>query len=235
MHRRVPAGHAIGSLALATVLVVAGCASPAGTGQPSSLASFGTSAPASLDGGSADPGASPAESAVVASPSPLGSPIESQGPIQSAGASSPSPQPSPSGPPRVRALAEREVFGFLPYWQMSDPKTQVPLDTLTTIAIFGVEAGRDGHLVEQTSSGGVPSGWAAWNSSTTTQLIARAHAANVRVVLTIQRFSWTPNQARRTVALLSDPARRQILAQDIVAELDAKQADGVNLLVEATI
>jgi spore germination protein YaaH len=137
--------------------------------------------------------------------------------------------PSPSGPPRVRALADREVFGFLPYWQMNDPKTQIPLDTLTTIAIFGVEAGRDGQLVEQTAGGGTPPGWAAWNSSTTTQLVARAHAAHVRVVMTIQRFSWTANQAKRTVALLSDPTRWQVLFADILAQLAAKHADGVNL------
>lgn len=219
----------MGVVALAVVIAAGACGSTVATDKPSPNRSVGGSASNSL-GGSVGPAPSPSlvaetsiDPAASASESAPGSPNESATPA------SPTPLPTPSGPPRVRALADREVFGFLPYWQMSDPRTQIPLDTLTTIAIFGVEAGRDGHLVEQTSTGGTPPGWAAWNSSTTTQLIARAHAAHVRVVLTIQRFSWTANQAKRTVALLSDPARRQILAADILAELAAKHADGVNL------
>jgi spore germination protein YaaH len=112
---------------------------------------------------------------------------------------------------------------------MGDPQTQVPLDTLTTVAVFGVEAGRDGHLVKETSTGRVPPGWAAWDGSVTSDLIARAHAKHVRVVLTVQRFSWTASQSKRTVALLSDPVRRQVLITDILFELAQKHADGVNL------
>ena len=215
-------------MALAIILVVAGCASSAVIIQPSTVVSPAASSPVSGSPGSTDPGAS-LPGPVAGSPFESAAPDDSARPGDSAGPSAGSLSPSPSGPPRVRALAEREVFGFLPYWQMNDPKTQIPLDTLTTIAIFGVEAGRDGHLVERMSSGGTPPGWAAWNGPTTTQLIARAHDAHVRVVLTLQRFSWTVNQAKRTVALLSDPARWQILFADILAELAAKHADGVNL------
>jgi spore germination protein YaaH len=220
----------MGVVALAVVIVAAGAVGVVvldSRNRPG--ASLGVSAGDSVGGSfGVDPSAS---EVAEASADPSAGPSEpaTGSPSESAAAGSPTPVPSPSGPPRVRALADHEIFGFLPYWQMSDPQTQIPLDTLTTIAIFGVEAGRDGHLVEQTAGGAAPPGWAAWNSPTTTQLIARAHAAHVRVVLTIQRFSWTANEAKRTVALLSDPARRQILAADILAELAAKHADGVNL------
>ena len=46
----------------------------------------------------------------------------------------PGPAPAP--------LAEREVFGFLPYWELSRASS-IDFDVLTTLAWFGVEAGRD--------------------------------------------------------------------------------------------
>ena len=51
----------------------------------------------------------------------------------------------------------------------------------------------------------------------------------MRVVLTVQRFAWSANQAKRSVTLLSDPARRAILVQDIVDQLAERDVDGVNL------
>jgi spore germination protein YaaH len=169
--------------------------------------------------------------ALLGSPIPDGSPPATgstapSGPIAN---TSPTPAPTPSGPPRVRALATREIFGFVPYWKLNQPETQLPLDQLTTIAIFGVEAGRDGKLVRQTAAGGEPQGWTAWSGATTADIIRRAHAKDVRVVLTVQRFAWSEGQARRTVALLSDSAKRATLAEDIVAEVTAKKADGANL------
>ena len=104
----------------------------------------------------------------------------------------------------------------MPYWKLS-PDTQLPLDLLTTVAVFGVEAGKDGTLVRQTAAGAQPPGWKAWQSDMTTKLIRDAHAKDVRVVLTIQRFAWTAPQARRTVTLLSDPASRATLTREIAS------------------
>ena len=49
--------------------------------------------------------------------------------------------------PRVRSLAEQEVFGFLPYWELATARDAIDLDRLTTLAWFGVEAGRNGRLI----------------------------------------------------------------------------------------
>jgi Glycosyl hydrolases family 18 len=48
-------------------------------------------------------------------------------------------------------------------------------------------------------------------------------------VLTIQRFAWTAPQARRTVALLTNPKARTTLAQEIAKEISDRGVDGVNL------
>jgi spore germination protein YaaH len=149
---------------------------------------------------------------------------------------SPTPRPTvaaPSltpGPPRQRALAATEVFGFLPSWEL-DAAGTIDLDQVTTLAWFGLEAGARGTLIREVDGVATP-GWAGWTSATWTALRDRAQAAGVRVVLTVQRFSWTDGQRRRTIRLLSDPGARIRLVADIMAVITEAGVDGVNLDVE---
>jgi spore germination protein YaaH len=133
------------------------------------------------------------------------------------------------GAPRVRALADKEVFGFLPYWNLGEAAQSVDLDKLTTLAWFGVEAGPKGRLIRKTSAGAVPNGYRGWTDPTWKALMAKAQAKGVRVVLTVERMSWDPGSRARTVKLLQSPKARTRLAKDIAAELQATGADGVNL------
>jgi len=128
------------------------------------------------------------------------------------------------------ALAEREVFGFLPYWE-SLPNEGLALDTLTTLAWFGVEAGRDGHLIREVNGESTP-GWASWTSEESATLRSQAQAAGVRVVLVVERFSWSTAGKRATKRLLRDPGARATLAREIVEVVTAAGADGVNLDLE---
>ena len=43
---------------------------------------------------------------------------------------------------------KREVFGFLPYWELTDSSTRLDWEKLSTIAYFGVGAAGDGHPPE---------------------------------------------------------------------------------------
>ena len=43
----------------------------------------------------------------------------------------------------------REVFGFLPYWELTDSSTRLDWEKLSTIAYFGVGAAADGDLAAQ--------------------------------------------------------------------------------------
>jgi spore germination protein YaaH len=139
------------------------------------------------------------------------------------------PMPTLVGPPRVRALSDREVFGFLPYWKLGKPTTNLDLHQLTTIAYFGAEAHQDGHLIRLTKAGTAPSGWAGFESRSFADTLKAARAAHVRLVLTVQRFAWTPGQARRTVKLLQNAAARASLVRDIAAVVRDRGIDGVNL------
>ncbi len=96
----------------------------------------------------------------------------------------------------VDRLEEREVFGFLPYWELGRADG-VDLDTLTTLAWFGVEASSDGHLVRDVDSEPT-AGWAGWTSDEFAALRTRAQTKGVRVVLVVERFSWTIAGMRAT-------------------------------------
>ncbi len=130
--------------------------------------------------------------------------------------------------PSPPALADDEVLGFLPYWELGRAG-DIDLGVLTTLAWFGVEAGRDGRLVRETVDGEPVPGWEGWTSETFAQLRERARVADVRVILTVERFSWDKAGKRTTKALLTDPDARAALVQDIVDVVTAGQADGVNL------
>jgi spore germination protein YaaH len=170
----------------------------------------------------------PGQPGLTLSPPPTGDAVPSEA-AATAVSGSPTPLPTPAGPPRIRALAAREVLGFLPYWKLGQPTTSLDLRQLTTIAYFGVEAHQDGHLIRVSKAGAVPPGWAGFESQPFTDMLTAAHAAHVRVVLTVQRFAWTGGQSRRTVKLLQNPAARSSLVRDIAAVVKDRGIDGINL------
>ena len=178
---------------------------------------------------------SPGSPGVTASPALPASPSPSAGarigpvcpPVSTMGEGLPMPSPTP-GPPRERALAATEVFGFLPDWKLGDADT-IDLDRLTTLAWFGLEAHPEGCLIRATETGEPTAGWAGWTGETFGDLMARAQQAGVRVVLTVERFAWDADGKRATVRLLKDAEARATLVADIVATITDRGADGVNL------
>lgn len=54
---------------------------------------------------------------------------------------------------------KREVFGWLPYWEMSDRSTRLDLEKLSTVAYFGVGAAGNGDLQRRNSDGSTTVGW----------------------------------------------------------------------------
>ena len=54
----------------------------------------------------------------------------------------------------------REVFGFLPYWELTDPSTVLDWRTLSTVAYFSVGCTSSGGLWKRNADGSVSTGWA---------------------------------------------------------------------------
>jgi spore germination protein YaaH/putative cell wall-binding protein len=115
----------------------------------------------------------------------------------------------------------REVFGFLPYWELG--YASLDYSALSTIAYFAINANPDGSL--DTSS----PGWPGWNSQALTSVIDAAHASGTRVVLVVERFAWTSSQYTAATTLLSSSTARQALANNIAAAVVSRGVDGVNL------
>ena len=101
----------------------------------------------------------------------------------------------------------REVFGFLPYWELSDSSTTLDWEKLSTVAYFGVGADGKGNLIKKTKSGATTVGWSGWTSSKMTSVINAAHASHARVVLTVQSFAWSSTGLARQKATARERGR----------------------------
>ncbi len=129
----------------------------------------------------------------------------------------------------------REVFGFLPYWEVSDSSTSFNWSVLSTVAYFSVGADENGNLFKKNSDGSVTTGWGGWTSSKMTSIINAAHQRGTRVVLTITCFAWTTGQQTTQSNLLGSPTARSNLAKQIAAAVAERGADGVNLDFEPIV
>ncbi len=139
------------------------------------------------------------------------------------------------GPPGRVPLAEvgkgldREVYGFF-HPAAGEHMLQVTdYSLLSTVAYFGIPAGRNGRLRTHLSSGAVNRSWSFWKGATMDRIIDRAHAAGTEVVLTVTRFGWTSEGLESTVRLLSSATRCERLAEEIADKIRRRGVDGVNI------
>src|SRR5262249_49844815 len=56
----------------------------------------------------------------------------------------------------------REVFGFLPYWELNARSTVLDWRTLSTVAYFSVGCEANGSLSRRNADGSLTTGWAGW-------------------------------------------------------------------------
>jgi spore germination protein YaaH len=141
---------------------------------------------------------------------------------QGSGVATPSATaPGPVTPNGTSSTLRREVFGFLPSWELG---TTLDYDSLSTIAYFGIDLDQnDGSLHTSDSD------WANWRSSTMTTIINTAHLHGTRVELTVESMAWDTNGATAQTTLLSNPTASLNAARQIAAEIGSRGADGVNL------
>jgi spore germination protein YaaH/flagellar hook assembly protein FlgD len=123
----------------------------------------------------------------------------------------------------------REIYGFLPYWEVSDASTRLNFSVLSDVAYFSIGVDGRGNLLKRNDDGSLTTGWAGWTSAAMTDVITEAHVAKTRVTLTLSVFAWTSAQASVQSALLGSPAARANLARQAVAAVRDRGADGINL------
>jgi spore germination protein YaaH len=106
-------------------------------------------------------------------------------------------------------LLGREVLGYYPYWVSG--YQYMRWDLLTTFAFFSLDCDGNGDFTNL-------HGWPA------TGIVDLAHANGVRVVVTLVCFD-----SGDITSILSSPANRQNLIDNLLTQVVAGNADGVNV------
>ena len=115
--------------------------------------------------------------------------------------------------PRPRTPS-KEVFGYHPYW-MGTAWTNYNFDLISTLAYFSAEATETGNLENL-------HGWPV------ASLINEAHSHGVKVVLCATLFN-----SNDLTTLLGNPSYRQNLINNLLAQVQAGNADGGNIDFES--
>ena len=202
---------------------------PAGRETGAQMATGGESGTDANSPSMAVPSQSEGPSAPVDAPANAGPATPAQG--TSAALPVDSGTVDPAASPGLR----RQVFGFLPSWELGQSSTVLDYDLLSTVAYFGVGSDSSGNLIKKNSDGTTSTGWGGWTSAAMTTVISNAHAAGTRVVLTIELFAWTTSQANNQATFLASPAARLNLAQQAAAAVRDRGADGVNVDFEPIV
>src|SRR4051794_2691881 len=130
---------------------------------------------------------------------------------------------------------KREVFGFLPYWELSDSSTRYDWEKLSTVAYFGIGASAAGNLQKRNSDGWPAVGWGGGPRPKLRSVPNAPHGRGAGVVLTIQSSAWSPAGVPRQKSLLGSSGNRANLARQIAAAVRDRGADGVNLDFEPIV
>jgi spore germination protein YaaH len=142
---------------------------------------------------------------------------------------------APLSAPVGGAGLRRDVFGFLPWWELSSASTVLDWRSLSTVAYFSVGCQGNGNLLKRNPDGSLSAGWAGWTSARMTAVIQAAHQHQTRVVLTVSCFAWSADGAATQAALLASSSARARLARQIAAAVRDRGADGVNLDFEPLV
>jgi spore germination protein YaaH len=115
-----------------------------------------------------------------------------------------------------------EVMAFVTQDQIDYAVETMNWDVVSTVSYFALTATGEGSIDRN-------AGWRAWNSDAMTQLIETAHANGTKVVISLERFSWSRAQTAVSRAALSTVERRGRLAREVAAEVVRRGVDGVNV------
>ncbi|HEX8940826.1 MAG TPA: glycoside hydrolase family 18 protein, partial [Candidatus Limnocylindrales bacterium] len=131
---------------------------------------------------------------------------------------------APLGPGQGNPYLTSQVYGYLPYW-MIDASTDGYLryGLLSTIALHSISYdSTTGHVVQSSP------GYQAFASSTVATIVGHAHAAGVRVDVSVS----FPASADTNHAFFASPTATSTAIAETVATLGSWGLDGVSLDVE---
>jgi spore germination protein YaaH len=123
----------------------------------------------------------------------------------------PTPAPTPTPPPGPPA---REVVGFAPYWTLNTWR-EWRMQDLSAIAYFAVTIDENGNTVTDDF-------WPAWGSQDLTDMVNAAHAAGVKVLVTVRNFD-----DGEIGSIVNDPDHTRVAVQTATDLMRMRGLDGV--------
>jgi len=127
----------------------------------------------------------------------------------------PTPTPPPPGPP------SREVVGFAPYWTLNTWR-EWRMQDLSAIAYFGVTIDENGNTWTDDF-------WTGWHSQDLTDMVNAAHAAGVKVFVTVLQMD-----DGKIGSIVNDPGHTRVAVQTATDLMRMRGLDGVVLDFEGS-
>lgn len=124
---------------------------------------------------------------------------------------------------KISGTPKKEVMGFLPYW-MLEKASEINLDTITSVSIFGLDVDESGNILIVGSDGKDNSGWLMWNDKKLNEFITRAKRKRIKIYLTFKSF----NNENIEKLVTSDKAQKTFIANSIYL-INSKNLDGINI------
>jgi len=123
---------------------------------------------------------------------------------------------------RSHAQMQKQVVGFLPYWNLDNSK-YLHFDLLSEVFFFSLSADENGQIVKVVNNETDP-GWRWWNSPTIQNLIAKTQIAGGKFGLTIAM------QKNKTLeSFLDNPIAQKTLISNLLQIVESDKIDGLNL------
>jgi len=129
------------------------------------------------------------------------------------------PIPAPPTIQLSAPLGPHQIFGFAPYWTLSNYQS-FPYADVTTFAYFGLDVNPNGTINESSDN----SGFNGYQSQDLVNLIDLAHQNSDRVVLSVTCFGTS-----QVASLVSNVANAKTLASQVIPLMQAKSFDGLNI------
>lgn len=117
---------------------------------------------------------------------------------------------------------DKVVYGFLPYWNFRYHE-EIDYQALTHLAMFGLSYEESGAIRRREADYMEP-GWRQLNSNTASQIISKAHAAGIKVTLTMTAFDNATMEA-----ILTDQQARTRCIDETLEFMTEQGYDGINL------
>ncbi len=123
---------------------------------------------------------------------------------------------------RSHAQMQKQVVGFLPYWNIDNSK-YLKFDLISEVFFFSLSADENGQIIKVVGNETDP-GWRWWKSPTIRNLIAKAQITGGKFGLTIAM------QKNKTLeSFLDNSQAQQTLISNLIQIVKSDKIDGLNL------